>query len=225
MRAIALIAAIGVGASFAQAEERRDLGAHEHGVGALNIAFEGGVVAMELEAPGADIVGFEHLAESAADRAKVDAAIATLAKPLELFRLPDAAKCTLVAAEVELHGEEDAHHDEHAHDEHHADHQGEHQAEGEGHEEHAEHKEEGAHGEEHAEAHDEDHHEEASHTEFHAEYRLTCAAPDAINRIEFGYFETFPNAEELEVQMISDTGSNGFEVERDDPVLDLRGLI
>ena len=203
MRAIALIAAIGVSATYAHAEEKRDLGAHEHGVGALNIAFQGNEVAMEFEAPGADIVGFEHPAESAEDRAKIDAAIATLAKPMELFRLPDAAKCTLVAAEVELEGEEGEHHEEHA--------EGEHHDESESHEEHAD-----AH-------HDE--HDEASHTEFHAEYRLTCAEPDAIDRIEFGYFETFPNAEELEVQMISDKGTNGFEVVRDNPVLELGGLI
>ncbi len=203
MRAIALIAAIGVSATYAHAEEKRDLGAHEHGVGALNIAFQGNEVAMEFEAPGADIVGFEHPAESAEDRAKIDAAIATLAKPMELFRFPNAAKCTLVAAEVELKGEEDEHHEEHA--------EGEHHDESESHEEHAD-----AHHEEH---------DEASHTEFHAEYRLTCAEPDAIDRIEFGYFETFPNAEELEVQMISDKGTNGFEVVRDNPVLELGGLI
>ena len=65
--------------------ETRELDAHEHGHGAFNIAFEGDKVLMELEAPGADIVGFEHAATSAEDRAAVDAAIADLAKPLQLF--------------------------------------------------------------------------------------------------------------------------------------------
>ena len=45
----------GVSTAFA-AGEKRDLSAHEHGVGKLNIAFEKGEIAMELEAPGADIV-------------------------------------------------------------------------------------------------------------------------------------------------------------------------
>ncbi len=209
MRAIALIAAAGLCAPFAQAEEKRDLVAHEHGAGALNIAFEGSAAAMEFEAPGADIVGFEHPAKSAEDRAKVDSAIATLAKPLDLFKLPAAAECTLVKAEVELHGQEDDHREERGDAKHH---------------------EEGEHNEEHAEAHHDDaephdEHEEANHTEFHAEYQLACAATGAIDRIEFTYFEVFPNAKELEVQMISDKGTNGFEVERANPVLDLGGLI
>lgn len=174
------------------AQETRDLGAHEHGHSALNIAIEGTQVAMELEAPGADIVGFEYEAETAEDRTKLDAAIAELSKPLSLFVLPAAAGCTVVETSAGLI-------DEH-HDEHHG--EGEEHAEGE-----------------HAEK------EGAEHTEFHAEYLLTCTDPTAIDRIEFAFFETFPNAKEVEVQMISDKGSQGFEVEHDAPVLDLSGLI
>jgi len=40
----------------------------------------------------------------------------------------------------------------------------------------------------------------------------------------FAYFDTFPNALELEVQIVSDTGAKAFEVERDEPKLDLQGL-
>lgn len=226
MRLIALTAALAAVSTLALAEEKRDLDAHEHGVGALNIAFEKDEVVMEFEAPGADIVGFEHPATSAEDRAKVDAAIATLAKPLELFRLPDEAQCTLVAAEVELYGREDDDHEAHAREDHHGDdehhdahaeeHHGDHEAH---HEEHAE-----EHHEEHAEERHEEHHA-ATHTEFHAEYHLACATPGAIDRIEFGYFETFPNAEELEIQLISDKGSKSFEVERGSTTLDLKGSI
>lgn len=174
------------------AQETRDLDAHEHGHSALNIAVEGKQVAMELEAPGADIVGFEYEATTAADRAKLDAAIAELSKPLSLFVLPAVAGCTVVESSAGLVDEQ--------HDEHHGED-----------EEHAE----GEHAEE----------EGAEHTEFHAEYLLTCTDPSAIDRIEFAFFETFPNAQEVEVQMISDKGSQGFEVERDAPVLDLSGLI
>ena len=49
----------------------RELGAHEHGHSALNIAIEGDRVEMELMAPGADIVGFEHEVASADDQAVV----------------------------------------------------------------------------------------------------------------------------------------------------------
>ncbi|MEM8840197.1 MAG: DUF2796 domain-containing protein [Pseudomonadota bacterium] len=209
MRALALTAIALVLSTQAQSAETRQLSAHEHGVGALNIAVEGNEILMELEVPGADIVGFEHEAESAEDRAKIDAAIAILAKPLELFVLPAAAKCTVTGATAALIGDED--HDDHDHDDH---------AKDDDHD----------HDEAHKEGHDEDHadhadHGEEHHTEFHAEYGLNCAAPEAIDKIDFAYFAQFPNARELVVQMISGKGSNGFEVERDKPTLSLNGAI
>lgn len=194
--------------------QTRELDAHQHGHGALNIAFEGASVAMELEVPGADIVGFEHPAESDADRALIDAAIAQLAKPLELFAMPAAAGCTVTAANVALLGEDD--HDEHGDDhkdEHADDHKDEHDDD---------------HKDEHADDHKDEHADEEGeegHNEFHAEYALTCADSSAIDAIEFVYFERFPNAAELDIQLISDKGAKGFEVERDEPRLDLSGAI
>ena len=91
----------------AKAEDRRQLDSHEHGVGALNIAFDGNTVAMEFHAPGADIVGFEHDADSAEDRAAIDAAVATLARPLDLFVLSAAAACTVVQASAGLESEDE----------------------------------------------------------------------------------------------------------------------
>ena len=65
MRGTAVFALAGaLAATAAVAEERRELGAHEHGHSTLTIAVEGTRVAMELSAPGADIVGFEHAAET-----------------------------------------------------------------------------------------------------------------------------------------------------------------
>ncbi|MBU2942788.1 DUF2796 domain-containing protein [Shimia thalassica] len=187
------------------AEGTRELDSHEHGVGELNIAMEGKTIAMELHAPGADIVGFEYAATSDEDRAAIENAVATLAKPLDLFSFPDAAKCTVTRASAELEAEED--HDDHAkHDDH------------DDHDDHAEHDDHAKHDD-----HD-DHAEEASHTEFHAEYVLNCDNPDAISKINFAYFEAFPNALELEVQIVSSAGAKAFEVERDAPTLDLRGM-
>ncbi len=205
-------------ASPAVAEGTRELGSHEHGVGALNIAFEGDTVAMEFKAPGADIVGFEYEAKSAEDRAAIDDAVAALAKPMDLFVMPAAAECSVVQASAALesedehdHGEEHAHedHDEHDHEEDHA------------------HKDENDHDEEHAhnDEHDHDEHaDEASHTEFHAEYTLTCGNPDALTKIDFAYFDAFENARELEVQIVSASGAKAFEVEREEPSLDLHGM-
>ncbi len=215
----------------AQAEEKRELGAHEHGVGNLNIAFEGQQVALELEAPGADIVGFEHHAESNEDRAKIDDAIALLARPLELFVLPAEARCVVSEARVSLEGEEEheehgghGKHEEHEHHDDHAKHDD--HAEHDDHAKHGDHAKHSDHDDHHGHAKHEEHAEaEGEHTEFHAEYLLNCAEPEAIDSIEFVYFERFENARELEVQMISDRGTQGFEVERSEPRLDLSGQI
>jgi hypothetical protein len=206
-------------ATTALAETTRQLDAHEHGFGALNIAIAGTALEMEFHAPGADIVGFEHAASSAEGRAAVDRAVATLARPLDLFQLPAAAECSVTEARAALEAEE-------AHDDHDEDH-GEDHAEEHGHEEHEEHgHEEHEHEhEEHAhDDHDEDHADSDSHTEFHAHYVLTCATPDALDQITFAYFDQFENARELEVQLVSANGAKAFEVLRDQPILDLRGM-
>jgi hypothetical protein len=210
MKALPFLIATAITATPVIAEETRQLDAHEHGVGQLDIAIDGQQIAMELHAPGADIVGFEYAAESAKDLAAVDAAVAKLSAPLALFVLPEAAGCSIVEASAGLESEEEheEHGDEHADDER-------------AHDEHAK-DEHGEHG------HDEDGHDvhadESGHTEFHAEYLLNCAEPSAITGIDFAYFGSFPNALEVEVQIITDTGATSFEVERDAPTLDLTGL-
>jgi hypothetical protein len=177
----------------AAADERRELGAHEHGHSILNIAIEGETMSMELIAPGADIVGFEHEAESAQDQAALEAADVKLADPLNLFAVPAAAGCTIDTAAVEI--EQEAHqageHDEAHHDE--------------------------------AEAHGDKHGVE--HNAFHVEYRLACTEPDNLSTIRFGYFEAFPNAMEVEVNVITEKGQSSFEVQREAPTLNLVGLV
>jgi hypothetical protein len=196
-----LAAACALGALHAAAEERRELGAHEHGHSVLNVAIAGDRVEMELMAPGMDIVGFEHAAETAEDKAAVDDAEAILRDPLALFVLPDEAGCAMQTAAVELEAE----------GEHEGQHGEEHVA--------AEHAEEGEH-DEHAE-----HEGEESHTEFHAEYAITCASPGDLGTIEFVFFERFPGAEEIELTVITESGQTRYQVERDAPRIDLKGLI
>ena len=200
MKIVHLIAGIALSATPSLAEETTQLDAHEHGVGQLNIAFDENKIAMELHAPGADIVGFEYGAKSDADLAAIDAALQTLSDPLGLFLIPEAASCIVITAHAKLESE-DSDHDEEGHDDH----------DEEGHDDHDE------------EGHN-DHDEAPGHTEFHAEYLLECANLTEISAITFSYFEIFPNALELEVQVISDKGATAFEIERDVAKLDLRGI-
>ena len=183
------------------AEESRQVDKHEHGVGELNIARDGSLAEFEFMLPGADIVGFEYEAKSDEDLAKIENALLVLENYENLFALTKNSKCVLADLDYHLSGEE---HDEHA-DEEHAD------------EEHAD--------EEHADEEHEEHADEESHTEFYAKYSFKCDNIKQLDKVEFSYFKTFPNSSELEVQFVSDIGSNAFEVEADKPVIILKGLL
>ena len=217
----AALAALWSAVPAAAEESRRDLAAHEHGRGALAIAVENNAVWMELEAPGADIVGFEHAAESDADKAAVEAAKQALSRPLALFALPEDAGCAVADARVALLREDDAHDDDHDdHADEHDEHADEHDEHADEHDEHDD--EHDAHDDEHEDAHDDDHGEEGpQHAEFHAEYRLDCADAGAIDSIGFAYFEAFPGAESLSVTIVSDKGQTALEVARESPALDV----
>ncbi len=232
-------------AGAAVAQDQRELEAHVHGHGALNIAFEGEILLMELETPGFDIVGFEYEAKTEEARAAVEDAIAKLGQPEMLFVLPDAAGCELAAVEVELHSGEheshededhdEAHHDdEHHDDEHHDDedhdeahHDDEHHDDADHDDEHHddEHHDEAHHDDEHHdEAHHDDEHDGGAHSEFHATYQFSCSDITAVTGITFAYFDAFPNAEELEIQAVSDKGAGAFEASREAMSVDLSSL-
>ena len=209
----------------AMAESTRELDSHEHGVGTLTMAVEGDQIALVFEAPGADIVGFEHVAKSEEDHALIDAAMADLARPFDLFSFPAGAGCEVVNASVKMLGGGD--HDDHDHeahgDEDHADHGQD--------ESHADHDHEDGHDEaahddhDHSAEHeDEVHASESNHTEFRAEYALTCANIGAIDALAFPYFERFENAREIELQVAGPDGAGAYEVTSGNPGLDLGGM-
>jgi hypothetical protein len=184
-------------------EETRQVDKHEHGVGELNIATEGDVIEFEFMIPGADIVGFEYVAKSDADIASIKKALRTFENYENIFTLPKNSRCQLTEKQVALKEDEDDHDDHEGHDEH-DDH--------EGHDDHDDH-----------EGHDE--HAEENHNEFYAKYSFECGDIKAINNVEFPYFSTFPNSGELEVQFISSIGSVSFEVEAEEPSINIDGKI
>ena len=71
-------------------------GAHIHGVGHLNVAVEGNLVTIYLQTPAADIIGFEHVAETREERTTVAAAHKKLNDARSLFQFTG-ADCTVVA--------------------------------------------------------------------------------------------------------------------------------
>lgn len=76
--------------------EHSSLAAHEHGAAQLNVALDGNTLELALESPSMNIVGFEHAANSASDRAAAAKAQQQLQDPLVLFNLAPSADCKVV---------------------------------------------------------------------------------------------------------------------------------
>jgi Protein of unknown function (DUF2796) len=197
------------------AEEKRELGPHEHGHGILNIAVEKNRVSMDLDVPGMDIVGFEHKPESADQKATAAKAEKLLADALVLFKVPVSAGCKVTEAKVSIEAE--GAHDEDANKK-------EASAEPKPTETKApeskapESKDEKAKSAEHA---GEEHEEHEGHNDYNVSYVLDCAKPSEITSIQFGYFKAFEGAKALTVNVVSEKAQNSYEVTRDKPVLDL----
>lgn len=192
---------VAVAAPSLAEEAHRELGPHVHGHGTLNIAVENTRVSIELEAPGMDIVGFEHEASSADQKAALANAKAQLGDPLTLFKVPAAAECKLAEAKTEIETEAEHDHDHAA--------------------EKSDEKTEHDHG--HDDGHDHDDH--AGHTAFHVTYAIDCAVPENLTSITFDYFKAFAGAKELDVSVVTEKAQSKFEVTREKPVLDLAGAI
>ena len=162
--------------------EHGSLDAHEHGVGRLNAVLDGKALELELESPAMNLVGFEHLATTDADKAKVAAARKQLEQPLVLFSLPKAAGCVVSTQELESPLFGDKPDDDH-----------DHATDGKG-----------------AAAHDHDH--DHDHSEIHAHYQFTCASPAALKNLDLAnIFKTFPATQKIQVQLIGPSGQQGVE--------------
>ncbi|EHK5109997.1 DUF2796 domain-containing protein [Vibrio parahaemolyticus] len=192
------VLAIVIGLSLstvATAEEYRQHSAHVHGHVELNIAQDGSDLLLEITAPGADVVGFEHAPENAEQEKTLQHAIATLEDSNALFAINPQAQCEIEEVHVEhsLGGqhEEHEHHDHEGHD-----HEG-HDHEGHDHDEHAHHDHDGHEGH--------DHSEHSDHGEFTVQYRFHCAQVGELSHIQTDWFNQFPSTESVNVNLFTDT--------------------
>jgi len=74
--------------------------AHVHGVGQLDVALDGNTLSLHLDSPLANLVGFEHAANSAKDKQAVRAMSADLRAAGKLFVTSPAATCNLTAVSL-----------------------------------------------------------------------------------------------------------------------------
>ncbi|EGQ8123645.1 DUF2796 domain-containing protein [Vibrio parahaemolyticus] len=187
------VLAIVIGLSLstvATAEEYRQHSAHVHGHVEFNIAQDGSDLLLEITAPGADVVGFEHAPENAEQEKTLQHAIATLEDSNALFAINPQAQCEIEEVHVEhsLGGQ----HEEHEHHDH----------EGHDHDEHAHHD----HDKHEHDSHEGHYHSEHSdHGEFTVQYRFHCAQVGELSRIQTDWFNQFPSTESVNVNLFTDT--------------------
>ncbi|WP_323906785.1 DUF2796 domain-containing protein [Aeromonas caviae] len=185
MKAVTLLlAAAAFGAQAHHDEhESHSHGAHEHGHGHLNLVLDGNQLMIELQAPAADLVGFEHAVNTDEEKAQYAKAVARLQQPDALFRFDPAAGCKLTQQELQAAKEDHDHDHEHEHEHDKAD-----------------------------GAHDEHHHDDAGHADMGAMYTYTCATPAKLTGLEATLFSLYPSLEKLSVQGILPTGQTAAEL-------------
>ncbi|ENL1284901.1 DUF2796 domain-containing protein [Vibrio parahaemolyticus] len=189
------VLAIVIGLSLstvATAEEYRQHSAHVHGHVEFNIAQDGSDLLLEITAPGADVVGFEHAPENAEQEKTLQHAVATLEDSNALFAINPQAQCEIEEVHVEhtLGGQHEEHehhdHDEHAHHDH------------------------DKHDHDSHEGHD--HSEHSDHGEFTVQYRFHCAQVSELSRIQTDWFNQFPSTESVNVNLFTDTTQSAISL-------------
>ncbi len=220
MRYLATLISISLIAPTTFAVERRAADAHVHGASMLNIAIDGPLLALEFEAPGMDLVGFEHAPTTDAQHQRIDDAMAALNAPETLFGLPNTAQCA--RTQTTVHGpEHEAEHTEakgHEHGKSHA-HKAEH-TEAKGHEHGKSHAHEAEHteakGHEHGKSHGHDtkqkETEKDTHSEFHAVYQWSCKEMGALKMLTPTLFTRFPGMQTITVEYATPNGQGTLEV-------------
>ncbi|EGQ8538163.1 DUF2796 domain-containing protein [Vibrio parahaemolyticus] len=190
------VLAIVIGLSLstvATAEEYRQHSAHVHGHVEFNIAQDGSDLLLEITAPGADVVGFEHAPENAEQEKTLQHAVATLEDSNALFAINPQAQCEIEEVHVEhtLGGQ----HEEHEHHDH----------EGHDHDEHAHHDHDKHEHDGHEGHEGHDHSEHSDHGEFTVQYRFHCAQVGELSHIQTDWFNQFPSTESVNVNLFTDT--------------------
>nr|WP_102538758.1 DUF2796 domain-containing protein [Vibrio lentus]PMI36676.1 hypothetical protein BCU45_10005 [Vibrio lentus] len=185
---LAVVIGMTVSTNVLANEEFRSHEAHVHGKVEVNIAQDGQELLVEVTAPGADVVGFEHAPETAEQKKVFEHAIAQLNKPEELFGFNNAG-CTLKFKSVTNTLEGD--HDDH-----------------EGHD-HAEHDHDDHKGHDHAEHNHDDHeghdHSEGGHGEFTVEYHYQCSDIEKLDTVNTQWFSKFGNTKSMTVNLLTDS--------------------
>ena len=183
---------------------------HVHGVIELGIVVEGGTVAVSLDAPLSDVVGFEHAPENDEQLELVRQAAATLSNPDAMFGLADSADCRISHTTVDgpayltqpfaedVAGSAESDHDHHdTHDSHGSEADHDDHADSADHDDH----------DDHAESADHDDHDSEQHEEVNASYEWECGNVSALESLALRFTEGFAGVETIEIQILTSAGA------------------
>jgi len=211
--AIAAVSACFSSLTFAQTE--RDLDSHVHGSASLNVVVAGSSMFIELDTPWDNMVGFEHAPRNDEQHALVNGSLELLNNPATLLAI-EGGNCTLGDVTVES-GMPEAEHDD-AHDEDH-DH-----AEAEKHDDEHDEGHDHAEAKKHDSTHDDEAHDEHSDSEHAtalATYSFACEDINQLESIDLVLFSIWSGFEELDVQLVGETGQVLLELDQQNTVLDI----
>ncbi len=189
-----LLASATIAAAPSAAQEFRQEGKHVHGQVTVNLALEGNLLSVEMEAPAINVVGFERPPRDAAERTVVGDAANWLGSGRSLLGVPAAAGCRRLEASVtapqwrEAKGP-DAGKDAHDHDHEH------------------EHK----HGD-----------DESAHADYRASARFRCTNPAALAWVEVWALRRLRDVTELTVNVVTTDLQNSVRATRADERIALR---
>ncbi|NTS78197.1 DUF2796 domain-containing protein [Catenovulum sp. SM1970] len=200
-------------------DDGQHLAAHIHGQAELNIAVEQNQVAVEFISPAGNLLSFEHMAKTQAEKQQIQKTENQLNQTAQLFSFTG-ADCHIadklivmgqgIDAETSLDPMPDAapiaydenDHHKHQHEHHQHDHpQHDHQAHG-----HIHAKSENDKHITHAHKHDAEHTEHVehnTHSEITASYQFHCSDTAKLSQLKLGFLDLFPGIETLNVIWLS----------------------
>ena len=182
--------------------ETRSAESHTHGDASLAIVLDGSMLTVELDTPLYNVLGFEHEAETATQKAALLKAETVLTRGGPLFVFNSEAGCSIIrdTISVELEHHEDEDHDDEDHDDHEDD----------------EHEDDD---------HEDDHEDEESHDETHKDvvlqYDYKCQSPTALKNVTVNLFEHFENLTELDLVYLGPNTQKQSELSAAKPRMNL----
>jgi hypothetical protein len=184
-----------IAASQAQqpAAEFRQEAKHVHGAVTLNLAIEGKSLAVELEAPAINVVGFERAPRTAEERAAVSAAAAWLFSGAGLIGVPKAAGCRRDSANLEVPDwSKSSDNREHSHDH------------------------------DHDHDHEHEHESDQDHADYRASIRYTCSNPAALAWVEVWGLRKLREVSAMNVNIVTTTSQKSVTTVKPDERIALR---